>query len=210
MAEAPAPGATQPQAPSPDVTPPAAAPAANAVDQAEVERLRKELEQKDLRNRQLENEKAAAEKTEQERKAKELEDTQQFKTLYETEKAEKEKLAAEKAAADKKAEVNTEADKLLADYSPEVRKLAKEVGVELSDIDETSVNAFKARLDALNAPFGGKKVTSNNPPTQIPDKTTFGNADGIVEKPLEDDPDKFDEIARSMPGIASMMGPTPE
>lgn len=210
MADAPT-GTPEPKAPSNDVTPPATPPAANPVDQAEVERLRKENEQRDLRIRQLENEKAAADKAEQERKAKELEDTQQFKTLYETEKAEKERLESEKSAADKKAEVKAEADKLLADYSPEVQKLASDVGLELASDDETAVAAFKARLDALNAPFGGKRVSPNNPPDHKPEKSLpFVNADGVVERPLEDQPEEFDEALRNMPGIAGMMGPIPE
>lgn len=198
---------TAPKAPSNDVTP-TTPPAGNGVDQAEVERLRKEKEQADLRIRQLENEKAAAQKAEDERKAKELEETQQFKTLYETEKAEKERLAAEKEAAEKKAEVKAEADKLLGEYSPEVRKLATEVGLSLSDTDEASKKAFTDKLEALNAPFGGKKVQPNNPSTQTPDKPSFGNAEGVVEKPLEQDPAKFDELLKNMPGISSMLSPT--
>lgn len=198
---------TPPQAPSPDVTPPATPPTANPVDQAEVERLRRELEQKDLRNRQLENEKAEAVKAEEQRKAKELEDTQQFKTLYETEKAEKERLEREKTDADKKAEVKAEADKLLGEYSPEVRKLASEVGLNLTDTDDASKKVFTDKLEALNAPFGGKKVQPNNPPTQTPEAPSMGNADGIIEAPLSQTPDKFDKLIENMPGIASMMGP---
>lgn len=198
---------TPAQAPSNNVTPPATPPAVTPEATAEVERLRKELEQKDIRNRQLENEAAARKTTEEEAARKKLEEDQQFKTLADQEKVRADAAEAKLAQADKQAEVKTEADKLLADYSPEVRKLATEVGVSLTDTDDTSVAAFKARLDALNAPFGGKKVTPNNPNTPDPGKPGFGNADGIVEQPLDRDPNKFDELAKSMPGIASMMRP---
>jgi hypothetical protein len=201
-----------PKAPSPDVTPPAApaAPAApaNVVDQAEVERLRKEVEQTNFRNRQLENEKAAAEKAEAARKAKELEDNEQFKTLYETEKERGDRLEREKADADKKAEVRAEADKLLGEYAPEVRKLASDIGLNLADTDDASKKVFTDKLEALNAPFGGKKVQPNNPPERKPDAPSFGNAEGVIEAPLAETPDKFDELVKNMPGIASMMGPT--
>lgn len=207
MVDTPTGDPVTPEAPSPTATPPATPPAVTPVDTAEVERLRKEVEQANLRARQLENEKAARDKADAEAKTKELEDNQQFKTLADQEKARADAAEAKLAEASKQAEVKTEADKLLAEYSPEVRKLAEEVGVSLTDTSDTSVTAFKARLDALNAPFGGKKVASNNPSKPDPGKPSFANADGVVEQPLDKTPKKLDEMFASMPGISSMMRP---
>lgn len=198
------------KAPSNNATTPAA-PVANASDQAEVERLRKEKEQAEMRARQLENEADARKKADEEAEKKKLEENEQFKTLHEQDQAKIRELEADKAANEKKAEVKTKADEVMGEFSPEVRKLAEEVGVSLTDTDEASVNAFKERLDKLNAPFGGnKRVTPNNPNNSTPGKPTFENADGVIEKPLDKDPQKMDQMLRDMPGIASMMGPLPE
>lgn len=202
-------GETAPaQAPSNNVAPPAAPPA-NAVDPAEVERLRKDKEQQDLRIRQLENEKATALKAEEERKAKELESQNEFKTLYEQEKEAREKAEGEKAATERLVAVKAETDKLLTDYSPEVRKLVETTGLTLSDTDETTVNAFKAKLEEIKSTVGTPRVAPNNPGQQAPTPPSFANPEtGIVEHELKGA--KFDEIARSMPGIASMMEPPQE
>lgn len=224
MAETPDPAAPaapsetpNPEAPSPNVTPPAAPPAqappapapqANAVDPAEVERLRKQTEQKDLRIRQLENQEAARAKAEEEAKAKELEATSQYKTLYETEKAEREKLEADQAAKEKATQLKAEADKVFSTYSPEVRKLAETTGLSLSDSDETTVTAFKAKLDEIKTMVGGAKVTPNNPGSPTPRGPSVEDDDGLIKQEISGE--KFDSLIAQMPGIASMMGPKPE
>lgn len=197
-----------PPAPSPDVTPPAA-PVANAPDPAEVEALRKSLEQQQLRTRQLENEKAAADKAAEDAKAKELEKQNEFKTLYETSEAKRKELENEKELNTKKAEVKTESDKVLADYSPEVRKLAETTGLSLTDTDAATVEAFKAKLEEVKGMVGPAKVTPNNPNTPTPEGPSVADADGVIKTPLSRDSEKLDSIFASMPGISGMMSPPP-
>lgn len=204
-----------PEAPSNEVTPPAApaapaAPVANAADTAEVERLRKETVQKDLRISQLENEEAARKKAEDEAKAKELEANQQFKTLADQEKARADAAEATIEANKKAAELKTESEKVLADFSPEVKKLAETTGLTLTDTDPATVEAFKTKLTEVKDMVGGGRVAPNNPNQTVPQGPTVEDADGQIKTPLEDNPDKLDEIFRSMPGVSSMMGPIPE
>jgi hypothetical protein len=211
MADTPPTGdPVKPEALENNVTPPAAAPVANAVDTAEVERLRKEIEQANLRTRQLENEKAAREKAEAEAKAKELETQQQFKTLAEQEKARADAAEATIATNTKNAELKSETDKLFTDYSPEVRKLAETTGLTLTDTDESTVTAFKAKLDEIKGMVGGQKVTPNNPNQSTPQGPSLEDADGMIKTPLMNSPDKLDEYFKAMPGIRSMMGPVEE
>lgn len=214
MVDTPAGDPVTPPAPSPDVTPPAAtpppAPVANATDPAEVEALRKSLEQQQLRTRQLENEKAAADKAAEDAKAKELERQNEFKTLYETSEAKRKELENEKELKTKSDEVKTESDKVLADYSPEVRKLAETTGLSLTDTDAATVEAFKAKLEEVKGMVGPAKVNPNNPNTPTPPGPTVTDADGVIKTPLSRDSDKLDSIFASMPGIAGMMSPPPQ
>ena len=50
----------------------------------------------------------------------------------------------------------------------------------------------------------------NNPNNPTPEGPSVYDEDGMIKKPLEHNPDKFDEMARALPGIRSMMGPVEE
>lgn len=201
----PKPGETTPQTPPKNDAQPQATPVVNASDTAELERLRKENEQRDLRIRQLENEKAAKEKAEQEAEAKRLEEQNQFKTLYEQEKAKREQIEAERVANERKAELRAESDKLLAQYPDQVRELAAEAGLSLSDTDEASVAAFKSKLDKFSTFVKQPKPTPNNPGT--PHET--GGTDGMDAEQMRsmlNNPKAFEEyLKKNTKGIAGMM-----
>lgn len=191
-----------PEAPSPEVTP-VAAPVANAVDPAEVERLKKEQTQKDLRIKQLENAAAARDKADAEAKAKDLEEQSKFKELYESEKSAKEELLTEKQTAEKQTAVKAEADKVLADFPDEVKALASDLGVTLTDDSEEAIADYKTKLESA-AKRVGAKVTPNNPSApQTPGKVT-----GPALRELMADPVKWDAYMReNYSTTAAMMTP---
>lgn len=176
----------------------------STVDTGEVERLRREAEQERLRANQLANQLAAKEKAEAEAKAKELEEQNQYKTLYEQEKAAKEAIEAAQAEAERNAALKAESDKLFAQYPEQVRDLALEAGMALTDIDEQSVEAFKAKLDKVSSLVKQPKVTANNPGEMSAPKQIEPQALHEIMK----DPAKLQEYwKKNNPGIASMMKP---
>lgn len=197
---------------TPAATPPATPPV--KTEDGEVEKLRKEMalqkEQAELREKQLANEIKAIEEREAARKAKELEEQNEFKTLYEQEKAKREEAEKERQAATEKEALKEAADKVYADYPDAVRNLAAEVGVNLTGTSDADIDSFKQKLDKIKASVGEQKVTPNNPqPPTKPQKATIENDEGIIDGELTGS--KFDELAKSMPGVASLMGqPTEE
>jgi chromosome segregation ATPase len=186
---------------------PVTTPAVNATDNAEVERLKKETEQKELRIRQLENEANARKKAEEEAEAKRLEEQNQYKTLFEQEKAKREAIEAAQAEAERTAALKAESDKLFSQYPEQVRDLALEAGMALTDTDEQAVEAFKAKLDKVSSLVKQPKVTANNP-------GAMSAPAQIAPQELHDimkDPMKFqDYLKKNNPGIASMMNKTAE
>jgi membrane protein involved in colicin uptake len=206
MADTPTGETVTPEAPSNKVTP-VAAPAANAIDPAELERLKKDQEKKDFRIRQLENEAAAAKKAEEERQAKELEQNQEFKTLHEQEKAKRLELEDRLAAEEKRQDVDKAAAAVLKDYNNEVKALAKDLGLQLSDDSEEAVADFKSKLDAAAKRIGVAKVTPNNP--SAPSRP--GQATGPELRAILADPAQRDAYMREhYPVTAAMMAPVRE
>lgn len=171
--------------------------------EGEVAKLRKENEQITMRANQLTNENEAIKKAEADRKAKELEQQNEFKTLYEQEKEKREEAERLREEETLSAEIKAKTTEVLADYSDSVKELTKEAGLVLADTDDATIEAFKAKLDKFQGMVGTAKVTPNNPSAPSGTKVSIENAEGIVEKPLTGA--RFDEYAKGMPGIASMM-----
>lgn len=185
---------------------PTAAPAAepsNAPDPA-VERLRKEKEQADLRIRQLENERAAREKADEERKAKELEENEQFKSLYEQEKAKREAAEAEREQAERESELKKARADVLAEYNEDVRALAEEVGLDLTDTDESAVASFKEKLDKINTRVASTGTVGPNNPQANNDKPELSGDD--LKIALREEKSFHDLVVDRFPGIAAMTG----
>lgn len=214
MADTPKPGETAtPATPSNEPsTPgtPAPAPAVPPVktDDGELEKARKEAEQATLRANQLANELKEKDAAEAARKAKELEEQSEYKTLYEQEKEKREAAEAASAAETKKSALKEASDKVFADYPAEVRELAEETGMQLSDSDEAAIDSFKQKLDKIKAKLPNASVGPNNPKPKEGAKPSMENSDGVIEAPVTGN--KFDELVSKMPGIASMMGNTKE
>jgi len=187
--------------PKNDATTTVTPPVEKTVDNSEVERLRKEVEQVTMRSNQLANQLKAKEDAEAAEKAKQLEEQNEFKTLYEQEKAKREEIETAQAQAEKAATLKAESDKLFATYPEQVKTLAEEVGLSLTDTDEDTVAAFKQKLDKISGSIAAPKVTPNNPGVQTP-KTDITPQD-LHE--IMKDPVKFDEyVKKNFKGIASM------
>jgi len=187
--------------PKTNVTP-TATPPSQTVDPA-IEELRKKAEQAEMRANQLANQLKAKDDAEAAAQAKQLEEQNQYKTLYEQEKAKRTQIEADGAAAEKAATLKTEADKLFAQYPEQVRSLAQEAGMTLSDTDEASIDLFKQRLDKVNGFIKSPKVGPNNPGqpnTGSPDMSPMDY------HAMLNDPKKFEEyLKKNTKGIASMM-----
>lgn len=174
----------------------------NAGDPAEVERLRKELEKQELRNRQLENERTAREKADEETRSKKLEEDNQFKELFEQEKAKREALESEQQKQERDAELMKAKQEALSGFSDEVKSLAEEVGLNLTDAEESSVEEFKGKLTKLSEKVSSEtKVTPNNP-NQPASKSEL-TPDQLREG-LSDEHTFHDIVTKQYPGIAAM------
>lgn len=199
-----------PPAPKTEPTPPAAPAPQEPVktEDSAVEQLRKELEQTKMRANQLENEKKSREEAEAKAKADELEEQNQFKSLYEQEKAKREAVEAEREQAEKSAELTKAKTDVLAEYSEEVRALAQDVGVDLTDTDEAAVTSFKEKLDKINTRVATTaQVGPNN--RRETSKEEELTPDQMREM-FHDDPNgaKFHEyVTKKYPGIAAMTTP---
>lgn len=183
-------------------TPAPAAPV-KTEDNSAVEKLQKELQQAQMRANQLENEKKQREEAEADRKAKELEEQNQFKDLYEQEKAKAEALEAEREKAEREAELRKAKTEVLAEYNDEVKALAEEVGLDLTDTDESAVASFKEKLDKINTRVANTQgVTPNNPRTTGENKPELSKDD--LQRALGDDESFHKLVVERFPGIAAM------
>ena len=215
MADTPKDGETgAPKAPennaNPQGTPPAA-PAApvKTEDNSAVEQLKKELAQAQMRANQLENEKKQRDEAEASRKAKELEEQNQFKDLYEQEKTKREAIEAEREEAERKAELTKTKTEVLAEYGEDVKAAAEDLGLDLADTDDSSVTAFKEKLDKLKTRVASTGTPGpNNPPKPNSNQPKL-SGDELREKLRSED--GFHEVVTSQfPGIAVMAGEKPK
>jgi hypothetical protein len=189
-------------APKNDATPPAVTPPElKPADNSEVERLRKEAEQATMRANQLANQLKAKEDAEAAEKAKQMEENNEFKTLYEQEKTKRQEIENAQVLAEKVAALKTESDKLFAGFPDQVKALADESGMSLTDTDEDSIEAFKKKLEKVNGLVAQPKVTANNP----------GNPSGqatLTPQQLHEtlnDPAKFEAyVKQNFKGISSL------
>ena len=152
-----------PAAPSNDATPPATPPV-NAVDPAEVERLRKEAEQARMRANQLENELKKKADEEEAARLKQLEENEEWKQLAEQERIKRETLEQGLEAEKRDRELKAATSEVFSQFPKEVVEIAEEVGLALSDVDDSAKDALKAKLDKIAAKVATEaKVTPNNP-----------------------------------------------
>lgn len=208
MADTPNPGETVVPSKN-DGTPAAPAPAATPAveppkEDTEVARLRKELEQKTMRENQLANELKAIKDADEARKAKELEENNQYKELLEQEKAKREALETEIQEETKKVELNKAKKEVLSEFSEEVRTLAEETGLELTDTDEASVTAFKEKLEKVSKRLGTDKVGGNNPAPRNDNVELSGDQ---LREALMSEQGFHDVVVKKFPGIAAMTAP---
>lgn len=185
---------------------PVVTPAVNTPD-PEVERLRKEAEQATMRANQLANQLKAKEDAEAAARAKDLEEQNKFKDLYEDEKAKRLKAESDKEAADRQTAIKAESDKLFNEFPKEVRELADDTGLTLTDTDDDTVAAFKDRLDRISKKVGVQKITPNNPGNPTPSSVVSPNDMHAIMS----DPVKFAEyVQKNLKTVAPMMRQTSE
>lgn len=139
-----------------------ATPAVNA-SAIDAEMAKKEAEKARMEANMLRNKLAEIEKAEADRRAKELEEQNEFKTLYEQEKAERERLIYEKEQSERKALLQGEQAQVLAAYPAEVREIAEEAGISLTDATEEAKAILKTKLDKIAEKIGTvNRITPNN------------------------------------------------
>lgn len=133
------------------------------VSTTDADMAKKEAEKARMEANMLRNKLAEIEKAEASRRAKELEEQNEYKTLYEQEKAERERLIFEREEAERKAKLQEEQVTVLAAYPEEVREIAIDAGISLTeDSDEAKVQ-LKSKLDKIAEKIGNTaKVTPNN------------------------------------------------
>lgn len=124
---------------------------------------KKEAEKARMEANMLRNKLAEIEKAEATRRAKELEEQNEYKTLYEQEKAERERLIFEREEAERKATLQAEQVTVLAAYPEEVREIAIDAGITLTENSDEAKAQLKSKLDKIAEKIGGAaKVTPNN------------------------------------------------
>ena len=183
-----------PAAPSNEVKPDATlAPApVNAPDSAEFERLKKEAKQAQMRANQLENQLKEKAEAEEAAKKKQLEEQEQYKELYEQEKTRRETIETEAERKEREEALRKAQDDVLAGYSDEIKSLAAEAGMGLTDVNDDAVATFKQKLDKINDMVGGSQVKPNNP-RQTNNQTPELSGDDL-KLALRDDPEAFHKI----------------
>jgi glutamate-1-semialdehyde aminotransferase len=173
----------------------------STVDSTEVEKLRKEKEQAEMRANQLQNQLKSKEEAEAKLKSKELEEQNKFNELYEQEKAKYEALETEVENEKKAKELSDAKKTVLSDYPDEVKTLADEAGMTLTDSDEASVTSFKEKLDKIAKLVNAtSKVTPNNP-NRAEQKVQLNTEE--LRRALKND-QAFHELLMQRPGIAVM------
>jgi multidrug efflux pump subunit AcrA (membrane-fusion protein) len=133
------------------------------VSTTDAELAKKEAEKARMEANMLRNKLAEIEKAEASRRAKELEEQNEYKTLYEQEKAERERLIFEREESERNAQLHTEQSNVLSAFPEEVREIAIDAGITLTDTSEEAVSALKAKLTKIAEKIGTTaKVTPNN------------------------------------------------
>jgi len=179
---------------------PAVTPVTNAGDPTEVERLRKEKEQLEMERNQLRNKLTDKEKAEEDAQTAKLAEDNKFKELYEQEKAKREGLETEVTEKEKQAELKKAKQKILGDFNDEVKAIAEEAGMDLTDTDEATVAAFKEKLENISKRTQAGKINPNNPNAPTAGEKLSGDD---LRLALQDD-NKFHDIVTKMPGIKAM------
>lgn len=177
-------------------------PTVTVTDNGEAERLRKELEQAKMRENQLTNQLKAEQDAKAAAEAKELEEQNQFKELYEQEKAKREAIETEAETRERQAEIAKAKKDVLGEYSDEVKALVEEVGIDLSDADETTIAAFKDKVDKIDKRVASTgKVAGNNQPTPKGQPELSGDE---LKTAIRSEQGFHDLVTNKFPGIASM------
>src|SRR3990167_11066171 len=169
-----------------------------------VEELRKQLAQQEMRANQLANQIKAKEDAEAAKLAKDLEEQNQFKSLYEQEKAKREAIESDVETKEKQAEIKKTKQEVLGEYSDEVKAIAEEAGMDLTDSDDVTVNAFKEKLEKINTRLGTSKISANNPAN--PSKPLELSGSDLREA-LRDNNAFHDIVTKRFPGIKAMTKP---
>jgi hypothetical protein len=184
-----------------DVQPPATPAMDKPAEDSEVEKLRKQLLQEQMEKNQLRNKLEAEEKAKAEAAAKELEEQNKYKDLWEQSQAKLTEIETAKEKEEREAALKAESDKLFAEYPEQVKVLAEEAGMSLSDTDEATVAAFKAKLDKVSGLVAQPKVTPNNPGN--PATKTDMSQDDL--RAIMRDPARFEKyVKENFKGIASL------
>lgn len=194
-----------PEAPKNNATT-VATPVVNATDSAEVERLRKEAEQARMEANMLRNRLKAEEDAKAAAEAERLKKNEEYQTLYEQERAKREDIERAQAAEERKKELVEAKQRTLNDYPDEVKAIAEDTGLELSDATDEAVTEFRAKLDKLQTRLGVQKVTANNPGVPSGKKDYAGIQSGSTELyEILNDPVKRDAYERAKGGSTAMM-----
>jgi hypothetical protein len=91
----------------------------------------------------------------------------------------------------------------LAEFSEDVKKLANEVGLELTSTDDESVEQFKGKLTKLSEKVSSEaKVTPNNP--NQPNSSKVELTTDQLREGLRDDKSFHDLVTERFPGINAM------
>lgn len=183
------------------ITPPTPPLEEKKTEDSQVEELRKKAEQAEMRANQLANQLKAKEDAEAAAAAKKLEEKEEYKTLFEQEKAKNEEILREREADELKKQLSESQASILNDYSDDVKALAEDAGLSLTDVTDEAVASFKGRLDKFQARLGNQVVRPNNP----------GAPSGQKEYTKEElreilaDPVKRDAYYRAKDGVTAMM-----
>lgn len=191
----------------PEATP-TVTPEVKSDGQSEVDKLKaelKEAQQKAMRVNQVENELARLKDAEEKKTQAELEEQSKFKELFEQEKTKREALETEQEAKEQKAQLEKVRQEALADVSEEVRTLAEEVGLDLTEVDEAAVENFKSKLQKLEGKISSEtKITPNNPHKQ---SSGAELSTDDLRVALQDENSFHELVTKKFPGIAAMTQP---
>jgi len=135
-------------------------------------------------------------------KLKQLEENNEWKSVAEQNRAKLEALEAEREAEQRSKELQAATSEVFSAFPTEVRELAEEMGVGLSEATDEAKEALKLKLEKVQAKVATeKKVTPNNPSN--PTSATAPQAE-LIERMKYGDKQARSQVIADLPGVKQM------
>jgi hypothetical protein len=201
MADTPT-GETVTPGDSQTTVPTTSTPSQDNVSAAEVERLRKAAEQAEMRANQLKNELDKKKAEDEAARLKQLEENEEWKQLAEQSKIKLEEFENAREAEQRQATLKTATTEIFSQFPDEVKEIAEETGLTITeDTDEARI-ALKAKLEKIATKVvKSRDVTPNNPANPA---VPQGERTALLQRMGNGDREARAQVIGNLPGVKEM------